>query len=968
MHIHTNAGLPVQLVTEPEFEDPEAERYYENTRLTELQVSLPPTFTIRRDQAEQFLLSLSYCERPLSFEVVGLPDAITVQLVCRAEDRTQLTQQLGAHFPDAVLTEEEAFLAQRWDIAGSKETVVVDFGLAHEFMRPLATVRGFEVDPLISATGALTELGDGEVGVLQVLFQPARYPWMESVMRAVTDWEGGPFFMDAPDMVSLARAKVDRPLYATAIRVAAQSPAPGRAWEITRALGGALRQLSRPPSNDLIPLSDDGYDQEDHQLDLLIRQTHRSGMLLNSEELVSLVHLPSASVRTPKLARETTTTRAAPESATGPGLVLGENLHRGRTVTVTLSPEQRVRHTHLIGATGTGKSHLLLSLIIQNLEEGAGIGVLDPHGDLVDHVLGYVPEERMEDVILLDPADPEYAVGFNVLQAHSSLEKDLLASDMTAVFRRLSTSWGDQMTAVLANAVLAFLESEEGGTLADLRHFLVDADFRRRFIRTVQDEEIVFFWEKEFPLLSGRPQAPILTRLNTFLRHRLVRHMVAQKENRLDFGRMMNEGKIFLAKLAQGQVGEENAHLLGTLLVSKFHQLALSRQAVAEAKRRPFYLYVDEFHNFVTPSMAAILSGARKYGLGLTLAHQDLEQLRRRDTELLSAVLTNPAVRVCFRVGDLDAKKLAEGFSDFGPQDLQTLGVGEAICRIERADHNFNLRTLPLPAADPDTAQRGRERIIAHAHNRYATPREDVEALLRRINRPPPTETAPPERSTVPPEPQESPSEALDLSAGPKADTPTQAPAPRVEVARKAPLQPRPPSPPRLGKGGPQHTYLQELIKRWAGSRGWHVTVEKPILDGLGRVDVALSMGEDTVACEVSVKSTPDQELGNVQKCLAAGFDAVAVVAPERKVLGRVREAVEAAIEKESLSRVKFLTPEELFAFLETLEARSASSEETIRGWKVKTRYQTVEDGEKTTRTQAIAKVILGATKRLKGK
>ena len=252
--------------------------------------------------------------------------------------------------------------------------------------------------------------------------------------------------------------------------------------------------------------------------------------------------------------------------------------------------------------------------------------------------------------MLLDPSDEAYPVGFNILSAHSELERNLLASDLVSVFRRLSTSFGDQMTTVLGNAILAFLESSEGGTLADLRRFLVEPGFRERFLATVRDPEIVYYWQKEFPLLTGKPQGPILTRLDTFLRPKVIRHMVSQKENRLDFAAIMNGRKILLAKLSQGLIGEENSYLLGTLIVSKLNQIATSRQNMAAAERTPFYLYIDEFHNFVTPSLAAILVGARKYNLGLILAHQELQQLveprqrcgERRDLESLHPRLLPP--------------------------------------------------------------------------------------------------------------------------------------------------------------------------------------------------------------------------------------------------------------------------------------------------------------------------------------
>ena len=396
-----------------------------------------------------------------------------------------------------------------------------------------------------------------------------------------------------------------------------------------------------------------------------------------------------------------------------------------------MSTEQRVRHMHLIGASGSGKSTLLLNMIMQDIENGDGLAVLDPHGDLIDQVVSRIPEERIKDVVLLDPSDEAYPVGFNILSAHSDLERNLLSSDLVSVFRRLSTSFGDQMTTVLGNAVLAFLESSEGGTLGDLRRFLVEPGFRERFLTTVEDSEVVYYWQKEFPLLTGKPQGPILTRLDTFLRPKVIRHMVSQKENRLDFAAIMNGRKILLAKLSQGLIGEENSYLLGTLIVSKLNQIATSRQNMAASDRKPFYLYIDEFHNFVTPSLAAILSGARKYNLGLILAHQELHQLSNRDSDVASAVISNPYTRVCFRLGDFDAKKLEDGFSFFKAKDLQNLSVGEAIVRMERAEYDFNLKTIPLAVVDATLAASRRERIVASSRERYAVTREDVEATIR---------------------------------------------------------------------------------------------------------------------------------------------------------------------------------------------------------------------------------------------
>ena len=882
-----------------EYEAPESEPelFFADDRLVEFRVTLPSGTKIVKDAAERMLINLTYASSPIAFEVVGTSDGIVTQFACLEPDRVPLAQQLLAHFPEAIITEHDKFLVGLWD--DNKASVIVDFGLSRECMLPIRTFHSFDIDPLIGIVGALANVREGELGVLQLLFQATRHPWAESMLRAVTDGEGHSFLADAPEMVSLAREKVAQPLFAAVLRVAVCSPTQARAWTIAKALSGALRQFASPTGNEFIPLTNDGYEDQDHAEDLCARRSRRSGMLLNVDELASLAHLPSASVRVPQLKREEGKTKAAPEIVKGHAFTLGENTYSGHTVTVGLSADQRTQHCYLIGASGTGKSTLLLNMILQDIEHGDGLAVLDPHGDLIDEILGRIPEKRAEDVVLIDPSDEAYPVGFNVLHAHSEIEKNLLGSDLVAVFRRLSTSWGDQMTSVLGNAVLAFLESTEGGSLVDLRRFLVDGGFRATFLKTVRDPEVVYYWERTFPLLVGKqPQGPILTRLDTFLRPKLIRYMVAQRENRFDLADIMNEGKIFLAKLAQGAIGEENAYLLGTLLVSKFQQLAMSRQQTAAALRRNFYLYIDEFHNFVTPTMAAILSGARKYRLGLVLAHQELQQLTSRDADVASAVSANPYTRICFRLGDYDAKKLADGFSFFQAKDLQNLQVGEAICRVERAEFDFNLKTRPLPVVDREEARKRREQLVEYSRRHYARPRADVEAALI------PTDMPPTKASVSPPEKRKK-----------------EAPLP---VAAKAEAKEPPPDIEQIpGRGGPQHKYLQDLIRRWAEDRGYTVTLEKPVLDGLGIVDLVLEKrGATPIACEISVTTSPEHELQNAAKCLAAGFEHVFLIAPDKDTLSRVRKRAPSILTGSQIKKVRFVLPEQIFVSVSVLESR----------------------------------------------
>jgi len=777
-------------------------------------------------------------------------------------------------------------------------------------------------------------------------------------------------------------------LFAVVIRVVGQSPSSSRAWEIARALAGGITLLSSPKSNELIPLSNDGYDDDMHVEDVYYRQSRRSGTLLNSEELVSLVHPPSVSVRAAKLRRELKKTKAAPEIASGGQFVLGENIHQGQTTLVSLTPEQRLRHMHIIGATGTGKSTLLLKLIIQDIENGLGVGVLDPHGDLIDRILRYVPGERFEDVILLDPSDSEYPVGLNILSAYSEQEKTVLASDLVGVFKWLSTSWGDQMNSILANAILAFLESSVGGTLMDLRRFLVEKDYRRSFLETIQDDDVTYYWRKVFPQLSSRHQAPILTRLDTFLRPKPIRYMVAQKEG-LNFQDIMDNRKIFLAKLAHGLIGMENAYLLGTIIASKFHQAAMARQAKDMSERENFYLYIDEFQNFVTESMTEILSGARKYGFGLILAHQELRQLFARDSELANSVISNPGTRICFRMGDFDAKKLTDGFSTFDAKDLQNLSVGEAIARIERADYDFNLKTSVPHDISPEVAQNRREKLIALSRQKYAHPQETVRVELEKykavvepkkaaaevkevkkekaeLEQPVSSEKlakkVTPDRAELLPEEKgfleflsKHPSlfvtkiyKALGLSGykGNRLKSSLIEKGLIVQQETRKGLRRRRAKVLNLtdegakitrklapkGKGGNLHQEIQGMIEEQAKVFGWKAVREEKIGHSLETVDVGLRKGDIRAAVEISVTTGTKHEIQNIRKDLDAGYDYILAVGSDDKDLSLLKTEVKKSFTYKERQRIRFYPVSRIKHFFSSIDLGIVSEKPIVSG------------------------------------
>jgi hypothetical protein len=387
------------------------------------------------------------------------------------------------------------------------------------------------------------------------------------------------------------------------------------------------------------------------------------------------------------------------------------------------------------------------------------------------------------------------------------------------------------------------------------------------------------------------------------------------------------------------------------LLISKFQQIAMSRQAQQITARRDFWLYIDEFANFITPSMAEILSGARKYRIGLTLAHHELHQLQR-NPEVASAVLTHPYTRIVFRVGDDDAKKLSESFSFFESKDLRNLETGQAVCRVERSDFDFNL-AVPLPApVDANAAAARRQEIITVSRKKYGTPRADVEAMLTKSRATPTEPPAKPE--SVVPQPQspktaEAPPPMPSTPSVPQVlETPKSAEPPQLaeiqkaiealaSVETKAPVADHPQPPRDLGRGGAQHQAIQKRIKEAAEGLGFRSVIERPVLDGQGSVDLWLERVGQTIACEISISTTIDHEVGNVAKCLKAGALKVAVICLDDERLRKISHAVSGSLGAEAATRVLYYQPDQFIADLKQLPPPPSQPTETrYAGYKVK--------------------------------
>jgi hypothetical protein len=1002
-------SIPHPVISQPH-EEPEP-ILLTRSDLVELQTTLPADLDIEEEALGQFLLNLSLCREPIAFELLGDSKRVTAQFVASAGDAPLVQRRLQAYFTEVVFQARSSTMEETWNTCAGEEALVVEFGLSREFMFPLA--RG-KLDPFISIIDALSHLQADELALFQVMFQKANEPWADSIVSSVSHADGKPFFLNEPELAKAAREKVEHPIFAAVVRIAIKAATFERVVDIARGLAGSLRVFANPHGNELIPLQNEGYPHFEHVEDVWLRQSRRPGMLLNSEELIGFVHLPSSAVRSQVLERETGKTKAAPaivENTTG--ILLGKNVHHGKVVPVRLTPEQRVRHSHIIGVSGTGKSTLLFNLIRQDIDNGEGVAVLDPHGDLVDKILGIIPRERIQDVVLVDPSDDQYSVGFNILSAHTEHEKTLLASDLVSVFQRLSTSWGDQMHSVLQNAVRAFLDSSRGGTLPDLRRFLIEPAFRADFLKSVSDPGVLYYWRKAFTQLSGNKSiGPILTRLDTLLSKKPIEHMVSQPKNRLHFGQIMDTGKIFLAKLPEGLLGKENSHLIGALLVSKFQQLVMSRQAQHITARRDYWIYIDEFANFITPTMAEILSGARKYRIGLTLAHHELHQLQR-NSDVASAVMAHPFSRVVFRVGDDDARKLAEGFSFFEPQDFKNLEAGQAIARVERSTFDFNLSVpLPEPLDEAEAAQR-RGEVITASREKYGTPRAEVEAMLRNLwqEEEPVAKTTPKKIASASPASVPAPStHATQASPETKAPEPPKEPVakqvtPAVSALQAPPLSPvvpenptkdtkadehgpleaklsestpsplqqtvepvrkkevshEPPRPRDLGKGGAQHTAIQKRIKEAAQSAGFLCTIETQ-LPGQQSVDVALEKDGQKIACEISIATTVDHEVQNVKKCLDAGFSKVLVICIDEARLKKIQKAIEGSLGADVARQVGFFRPDELIAELKATHIPEHAPK-TVRGYKVKRTIATLTPEEQKQREEIAIRSIADTRK-----
>ena len=400
----------------------------------------------------------------------------------------------------------------------------------------------------------------------------------------------------------------------------------------------------------------------------------------------------------------------------------------------------RRQHMYVVGKTGVGKTAFLKNMALQDIQNGEGLAIIDPHGEFVEDILNSIPPHRINDVVYFNPSDMEYPVSFNILEVADPRYKHLVASGLIGIFTKIwANVWSARMEYILANCILALLDTP-GTTLLGIPRMLVDRDYRQKIINNLKDPVVKSFWVNEYeewdPRYRNEAIAPVQNKVGQFLNVSLIRNIVGQSKNTIDIDEIMNTRKILLVNVSKGRIGEDNSAILGAMIITKIQLSAMERVRIPEEKRRDFYLYVDEFQNFATDSFVNILSEARKYRLNLIIAHQYVGQLvTETTTAVRDAVFGNVGTMVSFRVGATDAEFLELEFTpEFLQDDLIRLPNYNVYMKLMIdgiTSRAFSAKTLP-PVPIVDAEHKNREKIIRVARERYAKDRGDAEEEITR--------------------------------------------------------------------------------------------------------------------------------------------------------------------------------------------------------------------------------------------
>lgn len=724
-----------------------------------------------------------------SFEIACTHKKISFYINCPKHLQELVEKQLLAQYPHAFVEEVKGY--NPFIKGGQVEAH--ELVLSKKYFYPFRTYKNMESDPLNSLTNAMSKLAENEGAAVQFVICPAGTAWQNKPRHMALEIqqgknpelvEKGHFYRALKDIlgsfgaaffgrsggngshshkdlsgyhspihltpmqqeiVKRLEEKASRPGYKINARLITSSAIPGNANLHMRNLMASFLQYNMPPFNGLTTKR---KKKDDIIKDYIFRVFRDEGRknVANTEEIASLWHLPTPYLETPNIKWLVSKKAPPPINLYGSGLLLGNNIYRGVETPIYMGREDRRRHTYVLGRTGSGKSVLLSNMAIQDIKNGEGLCVIDPHGDLVQDILAHIPKERAEDVIVFEPFDMERPLGLNMLEVDSEEQKDFAVQEMISIFYKLVTDpamLGPMFEHNMRNAMLTLMADEQHpGTITDIPRIFTDTEFQKYKISKVKDPVVKLFWEKEMAKTSDFHKSEMLgyliSKVGRFVENTMMRNIVGQPKSGFNFRKIMDEGKVLLVNLSKGRTGEINAKLLGLILVSKLQMAALSRADIPEESRRDFYLYVDEFQNFITDAFSSILSEARKYKLNLVIAHQYLGQLESQagaqgagSKDLRDAVFGNVGTMVVFRTGAEDAEVLGKEFAPtFNQFDLINIDRFNAYVKLMvngTASKPFNMATLPPPKNGSVEVADAIRQLSRLKHGR---PRGEVESEL----------------------------------------------------------------------------------------------------------------------------------------------------------------------------------------------------------------------------------------------
>lgn len=669
-----------------------------------------------------------------AFEIYLLNQTVFFYATTPFESETLVESLITSSFPSSKISKT----TDPMDIIFKSKYLAVGEVITNSYAyMPIKTYFDFkDVDPMSALVGFLSKQPAHLKMAVQIVVNPPYFAWQEQGVKAA----GSQVYDEAAQKYSMSPLKLSimkkttfqagkagiRLLVATDHKIE-------NLLSHVKQLAGTFGTFSLGEGNQFVfrrPLF-----FKDRLLERIRNRSlsyfERQHQILNSQELASIWHPPGYLLAGIKnISWGKTLIGEAPENlpvAEGASDELKKQVnffakteYKNKDTIFGIKDADRRKHVYIIGKTGAGKSTLIANMAIDDIRKDRGVGIVDPHGDLSETILDFIPKRRINDVVYLEPFDTERPFALNVLEIHNKQHKDLVSSGIVSIFSKLyKDSWGPRLEYILRNVILTLLEVE-GSTLPDVLPLLSHADFRKKIVAQLKDEVLISFWEKEFAKMPDKLRSeaisPIQNKVGQFVTSRMIRNILGQPKSTINLEEIMNSGKILILNLSQGKLGEDNAALLGAMLITQIQLAAMNRSFVKEEDRKDFFLYVDEFQNFATSSFIKILSEARKYRLSLTLTNQYIEQL---DEEIEHAIFGNVGTLMSFVVGARDAHILSLEYGEiYEENDLVNLGKYEIITKLcidNMTSKPFPATTLPLPAV----INENREKIIKFSKEKY---------------------------------------------------------------------------------------------------------------------------------------------------------------------------------------------------------------------------------------------------------